>query len=128
MDLLATPSPGFAAFTATDPLNADALARTVTTRLGGEVTRLDAQTALATWGVAGPTPGASWQLVLGSLARTGDGPLTDDDVRLLLRQGSEAELLADILPPFAAVGWDAEARSVSAITDWLGFRHLYVAR
>lgn len=33
--------------------------------------------------------------------------------------------ISGVLPPFAAMAWDGSARGLYAVTDFLGFRHLY---
>lgn len=127
VEALAGDVPGFAAFTSAEPALAHRLADGVRAARGGWLVDLDERSAAVVWGEARPEPGADWQIVLGATARTDDRALTRDDVRRLLRDGDAGALLAEVTPPFAAAGWRPEDGCVSAVVDWLGFRHVYLA-
>ncbi|SDD56318.1 hypothetical protein [Nocardioides lianchengensis] len=79
--------------------------------------------ALATWG---PERGPEPALVLTAEARRHDRPLTPAAVRRALC-GPDLPLLAEVLPPFAAVTRDDDGAVVAAV-DPLGLRQLYLRR
>lgn len=79
----------------------------------------------ATWG-GGRTPGPDGALVLTAEARRHDRALTAADVHRAL-VAPDLPLLAQVLPPFAAVTRDG-ADTVLAAVDPLGMRQLYVRR
>lgn len=135
MPTLVTPLPGFAAFTSAVPGHARALAEQACEPLGGDLlglvdmVDLDERSTAVVWSLPRPDLSTPWQLVLGAMARTDRGELDAHDVRRLVAGGpGDEELLADVMPPFAAAGWDPVARVVGGVTDWLGFRHLYLAQ
>lgn len=92
--------------------------------LGVPVTRsATGSVALATWGPGRPpAPGSA--LVLVAEARRRDRALTPADVDRALRI-PDLDLLAEVLPPFAALGRDGD-HAVLAAVDPLGMRQLYL--
>lgn len=128
MERIVSETPGFVAYTAAVPGVAQRLAVHAAEHLAGHVIELDELSAAVIWpasvDVDRPQP---WQLVLGTMARTHARALDAQDIRALLVGGPGDGLLADVVPPFGAVGWDPAGRAVTAVTDWLGFRHVYVA-
>lgn len=83
-----------------------------------------ARLVVAAWG--GLALGADGHLALSRGARRHEADLSDDEASSLLAAGAAGDL-ATVLPPFAAfrrVGADEAV----AVTDALGFRHLYHAR
>lgn len=132
---LAGDVPGFAAFTTAGPGAAHLLAERVRAARGGWLVDLDDRSAAVVWGgpERSPEPGPdsspteTWQVVLGATARTDERALTRADVRRLLGAGDAGSLLAEVIPPFAAAGWRPDDGCVTAVVDWLGFRHVYLA-
>lgn len=119
--------PGVLALSQRDPITAVARqVRTVLTRAGISDATLqgNAELLVATWG--GLDLGADGSLLVSRGPRRRERDLRTDEVAGLLGQGDVAAL-TQVLPPFAAFRRTAHDQAV-AVTDALGFRHLYHAQ
>ncbi|PKH37433.1 hypothetical protein CXG46_18450 [Nocardioides alpinus] len=86
--------------------------------------REDGSLAVAAWGDLGPTVDDGWMLSRGARRHERDA-LPQDVAELLARRDVAA--LAEVLPPFAALRTGPAREEAVAVTDALGFRHVYHA-
>lgn len=89
--------------------------------LPGAVVHEDGPLAVVSWGGLGRTTADLWLLSRGP--RRHDRDITPGEISALLERG-DAAALAQVLPAFAALRRTAPDEAV-AVTDALGFRHLY---
>ncbi|MET0931946.1 MAG: hypothetical protein ABWX74_20695 [Aeromicrobium sp.] len=116
--------PGFAAFTSSPGHLARARAQQIAALVPGARTVVTGEhTTAVLWGDL-PHLGPDAPLLLVRGARTPAADVTGAQARRLLTDGVG---LHHVLPPFAAIDWDAATERLVVAVDWLGMRHLYVA-
>jgi asparagine synthase (glutamine-hydrolysing) len=123
MSTTAPRPPGLAAFSAPDGDRARARAEQVAAHVPGAVTvHADEHTHVVLWGELRDRA-LDAPLLLCRGARAPGHDVSPSPAWRLLAQRDD---LHHVLPPFAAVDWDAARSRLVVAVDWLGMRHLYV--
>ncbi|QGG42351.1 asparagine synthase-related protein [Aeromicrobium yanjiei] len=117
-------TPGFAVFSsASGQLARERARRTTSLVPAASVIAADEHTHVVLWGdLRHRTLDAPIVLTRG--ARTSRADVGPDEARRIVTGELD---LRDVLPPFAAIDWDAALGRLVLVVDWLGMRHLYLS-
>lgn len=118
--------PGFAVFNSSRGARARICADNAAALVGdAKIIAADERTYVVLWGQLRHRD-LDAPIVLCRAGRRSGADATDADTTRVLDRGG-ADLVNQILPPFAAIAWDSASSRFIIRVDWLGLRHVYVS-